>query len=67
MNSDTPYKLNGNSISDQAEASSANPAGGNVQMRILVELQVIAFLLHSAYDSSTDLADMRQDISDSIT
>jgi hypothetical protein len=39
---DKPYALTGSSVSEQAEASSAQPNAGNVQMRILIELQVIS-------------------------
>ena len=39
MDAGVVYQLKGNSQSEQAEASSANPIAGNVQMRTLVELR----------------------------
>ncbi len=62
-----PYAANGNIASQQAEASTANRGGGTTNMRILVELQVISMLLHNSFESTEDLAKMRQDISNSIT
>lgn len=64
---DKPYAVGGNSQSQQAEASTANRGGGTLQLRILVELQVLSMLLAQAYESTEDLAKLRQDISDSIT
>lgn len=61
------YALRGNVNSQQAEASTANRGGGTLQMRQLVELQLIAFMLYQQGNFSEDLAKMRQDISDSIT
>lgn len=61
------YALKGNSQSDQAENSSENPAAGNVQMRILVELQLLSFLLAEAIAHKGDLQETRQSIADSIT
>lgn len=62
-----PYRLIGNKFSDQAEASTENMLAASVQMRILVELQVISMLLHQQSSFNTDLAEMRQSIADSIT
>lgn len=64
---DGPYALGGNRDSQQSEPSSANRGGGTLDIRILVELQVISMLLHQAYESTEDLVKLRQDISDSIT
>lgn len=64
---DKPYEVGGNKVSEQAEASTANRGGGTVQMRILIELQVISMLLHGAYETTDDLAKLRQDVADSIT
>lgn len=57
----------GNKNSDQAEASTANRGAGTIQMRTLVELQVISYLLHQGFGNSEDLARIRQDMADSIT
>lgn len=68
MNTDQPYAAKGSSLSEQAEASTANPAAGNVQMRILAELQVISMLLaNNVGTASEDLRQMRQNAVDSIT
>ena len=64
---DRTYAKGGNKNSQQAEPSSANRGGGTLDMRILVELQVISMLLAQAYESTEDLAKLRQDVSDSIT
>lgn len=64
---DGAYAKGGNRNSQQAEPSSANRGGGTLDIRILVELQVISMLLAQAYESTEDLAKLRQDISDSIT
>jgi hypothetical protein len=53
--------------SQQAEASTANRAAGTIQMRILVELQVISMLLAQAYESTEDLRKLRQDVADSMS
>ena len=53
--------------SDQAESSSANRAAGSLQMRVLIELQVISYLLHQAGGHSEDLPKIRQSVADSIT
>ena len=63
---DNVYEIK-QSGSEQAEASSANRASATVQMRILVELQVISMLLAQAYESTEDLAKLRQDVANSIT
>lgn len=68
MNTDQPYAAKGSAVSEQAEASTANPAAGNVQMRILAELQVISMLLaNNVGTASEDLRQMRQNAADSIT
>jgi hypothetical protein len=64
---DVPYATGGNQQSQQAEPSSANRGGGTLDIRILVELQVISMLLAQAYESTEDLRKLRQDVSDSIT
>ena len=61
------YGVKGNARSQQAEPSTANRGGGTLDMRILIELQVISMLLHNAYESTEDLAKLRQDVADSIT
>ena len=53
--------------SDQAEKSSINPGATRVQDRVLIELQVISFLLHQMSGSTEDLAKMRADVAASIT
>ena len=63
----TPYTVGGNKASDQAEPSSSNRGGGTIQMRILVELQVISMILADAYEKQDNLRQLRQDIADSIT
>lgn len=55
------------SQSQQAENSALNPGAGSTQMRILVELELISFLLRQGFGITEDLAQMRQDIADSIT
>lgn len=67
MNNDTPYAVKGASVSEQAEPSNANRAAGTVQMRILIELQVISYLLHQTSGVSEDLKQLRQNMADSIT
>lgn len=64
---DRPYRLDGNVDSEQAEHSSANPAAANIQVRILIELQVISMILREAYGVTEDLTRLRQDAADSIT
>jgi hypothetical protein len=64
---DAPYAVAGNSNSEQAEPSTANRGAGTMQMRILIELQVISMLLAQAYESTEDLRKLRQDVADSIT
>ena len=61
------YGIKGNRASQQAEPSTAQRGGGTLDIRILVELQVISMLLVEAYDSKQDLPQLRQDIADSIT
>ena len=64
---DRPYAVGGNSQSEQAEPSTANRGAGTIQLRILIELQVISMLLKQAYESTEDLRKLRQDVADSIT
>ena len=64
---DKPYEKGGNKVSDQAEASTANRGGGTLQMRTLVELQLLSMIFNEAYELGWDLAQMRQDLSDEIT
>jgi hypothetical protein len=64
---DKTYQQGGNTLSEQSEPSSANRGAGTVQMRILIELQVISMLLHNAYEPTEDLAKLRQDVANSIT
>ena len=63
---DTRYAL-GNAASEQAEPSTANRGSSTLDMRILIELQVISMLLAQAYESTEDLRKLRQDVADSIT
>lgn len=54
-------------ISDQAEAtSSGNPLAGSIQMRILIELQVISLLLHREISVPEDLRQLRDDVARSL-
>jgi hypothetical protein len=64
--SDFPYSVK-NPESDQAEPSTANRGAAAVQIRILIELQVISMLLAQAYEVTEDLRKLRQDVADSIT
>jgi hypothetical protein len=57
----------GNRVSEQAEATSANRGAGTLQMRILIELQVISYLLHQSQRVSEDLAEIRKSVAASIT
>jgi len=61
------YAIGGNKNSQQAEPSTANRGGGTLEIRTLVELQLISFLLYQQGNYSEDIAKMRQDIADSIT
>ena len=61
------YTRIGNRVSDQAEPSSSNRGSGLVQMRILIELQVISMLLHQQLGATDDLQKLRQNVADSIT
>jgi hypothetical protein len=68
MSPDNVYAIKGSSVSEQAEASSANPNVGNIEMRILIELQVLSLLLaNNLGTASEDLRQMRQNAADSIT
>ena len=63
-----PYAVRGNRYSDQAENSTEILNAASVQTRILVELQVIAMLLHQGQGGvSEDLRQLRQNVADSIT
>ena len=63
-----PYAKNGNRLSDQAEASTANRGAASLQMRILIELQVISALMNRAPgEPPEDLQMLRQDLADEIT
>jgi len=64
---DVVYAQGGNKDSEQSEPSTVNRGGGTLDIRILVELQVISMLLAQAYESTEDLRKLRQDVSDSIT
>ena len=64
---DIAYGVKGNAVSQQAEPSTANRGAGTIDMRVLIELQVIAFLLHQQLGVTDDLAKIRQDVADSIT
>ncbi len=67
MFDDQKYEKGGNKVSDQAEASTANRGGGTLQMRTLVELQVISYLIAQAFEINEDLTQLRQDLSDEIS
>lgn len=62
-----PYAAGGNSASEQAEPSTANRAAGTVQMRILIELQLISDLLNDGLNQNIDLQQKRQDLADEIS
>ena len=64
---DRPYAVAGNSQSEQAEPSTANRGAATIQIRILIELQVISMLLAQAYESTEQIEKLRQDVADSIT
>lgn len=65
--SDRPYVEDGNPLSQQAEHSSANPAAGNVQMRILIEMQVQTMIFAQAFGLAEDVGQLRKDVAASIT
>ena len=64
---DKPYAVGGNKVSDQAEPSTANRGAGTLDMRILIELQVITAILVEAYEVNIDVQQLRQDLADEIT
>lgn len=64
---DKVYAIRGNVQTEQAETSTANRGAGTLDMRVLIELQVIAMLLHQTLGSTEDLAKLRQDVANSIT
>ena len=64
---DIPYALGGNKVSDQAEPSTANRGSGTLDMRMLIELQVISYILAQAFEINEDLTQLRQDLADEIT
>lgn len=70
MHDDKPYEP-GQKFTQQAEASSANRGAGTLQMRILIELQVISMLLHqqgvTAGYLTDDLSSLRKDVAASIS
>ena len=53
-------------VSDQAESSTLNPMAGATQIRILIELQVISYLLHQAGVNREDLKQIRDSIAASL-
>lgn len=61
------YAIKGARASEQAEPSTANRAAGTLDMRVLIELQVISYLLHQSGQFAEDLAQIRQNVADSIT
>lgn len=64
---DRPYTWGGSIDTEQAARSSANPGATSVEMRILIELQVLSMMIHDAYNVSEDLQTLRQNVADSIT
>ena len=64
---DKPYEKGGNKASDQAEASTANRGAGTLEVRKLVELQVLSHLINEAFEMGVDLQQLRQDLADEIT
>ena len=54
-------------ISDQAESTIATPGGGRTDLRILIELQVISYLLHQSGVQSEDLKQIRDSVAASLT
>ena len=64
---DVPYAKGGNTFSEQAEPSTENRAASTIQMRILIELQVISMILANAYEITDQLPQLRQEAADSIT
>ena len=64
---DKPYEVGGNKVSDQAEPSTANRGAGTLEMRKLVELQVLSYLINEAFEMGIDLQQLRQDLADEIT
>lgn len=67
MFNDSKYALGGNTVSDQAEMSTANRGASMVSMRTLVELQVLSCLLNEGLGLNLDLQQLRQDLSDEIS
>ena len=67
LTDDIAYALGGDSFSDQAQQSTRNRGASMLQMRILIELQVISMLLVQAYELQDNLPKLRQDVADSIT
>lgn len=53
-------------VSDQAESSLLSPMAGATQIRILIELQVISYLLHQGGACREDLKQIRDSIADSL-
>lgn len=54
-------------FTDQAESSPTSVIAPSLQVRILIELQVISNLLAQNIDSVDDLSNMRRDIAQSLT
>lgn len=52
--------------SDQAEANRLSPSAGRTDTRILIELQVISYLLHQAGQQREDLQMIRESIAASL-
>ncbi len=67
LTDDRPYAAGGDNYSDQAQQSTRNRGATLIQMRILIELQVISMILANQYEISDNLPKLRQDIADSIT
>ena len=57
----------GNADSEQAEVSQGAPLAAKTEMRILIELQVISYLLHNLNSGAEDLVQIRKDVAGSIT
>ena len=67
LTDDIKYAAGGDSYSDQAQQSTRNRGSSMLQMRILIELQVISMILANAYEITDNLPKLRQDVADSIT
>lgn len=67
LQSDRVYAVVGNSMSDQAERSTVNPGAGTTELRILIELQTISYILAEGFGITESLGQIRADIAASIT